>query len=337
MVDKPLISIATTAYDEAPNLAFLHERIVQALEPTGHPFEIVITDNGSSDDSLAVLEALRAKDARLKYISLSRNFGHQGGLLAALDHCQGQAVICMDADLQHPPEVIPKLIRRWQDGYNVVYTVKNEEGTSWLRQRANKVFYAMVSYLSGFDLAGGQADFRLMDRASLDAMLSLRETNKFLRGLSKWVGFSQTSIVFDVAERYRGESKFRFFHLWRFALDGMFSLSTIPIHVFAATGLGVSLLSLFYFLVVICIGIGVWLFGLDPDMLPPGWGTLAAGIFFLGGVQLIGIGLLGEYLARIFEETKNRPPYIVWRKELNTDPGDALNADPGDAELGPKQ
>jgi polyisoprenyl-phosphate glycosyltransferase len=323
VTDKLLISIATTAYDEAPNLPLLHERIVRSLEPTGHPFEIVITDNGSSDGSLSVIEALRAKDPRVKYVSLSRNFGHQGGLLAALDHCQGEAVICMDADLQHPPEVIPEMIRRWQEGYNVVYTVKNEEGTSWLRRRANQLFYALVSYLSGIDLTGGQADFRLMDRASLDAMLSLRENNKFLRGLSKWVGFSQTAIVFDVAERHKGQSKFRFFHLWRFALDGLFSFSAIPIHVFAAVGAGISLLSLLYFLVVICVGIGVWFFGFDPGMLPPGWGTLAAGIFFLGGVQLIGIGLLGEYLARIFDEAKGRPPYIIWRKSLDSDPNNS--------------
>ncbi len=320
MGNKPLISIATTAYDEAPNLAHLHERIVAAVEPTDFPFEIVITDNGSRDNSLAVLETLRAKDPRVRFVSLSRNFGHQGGLLAALDHCRGDAVICMDADLQHPPEVIPELINRWQAGYNVVYTMKSEKGTSWLRRRADNVFYAMMSYLSGFDMKGGQADFRLMDRASLEALLTLQEKNKFLRSLSRWVGFSQTGVVFDVAERHRGESKFGFLHLWRFALDGLFSFSAMPIHIFAATGLVISVLSLLYFLVVIGVGVGVWFFELNPDMLPPGWGTLAAGIFFLGGVQLIGIGLLGEYLARIFDEAKGRPPYVIWRKSAVSEP-----------------
>lgn len=308
---KGLISIAITAFNEGPILNVLYQRLVKTLDETGHPFEIVIVDNGSTDDTCQILQELNDSDGRLKFIRLSRNFGHQGGLLAALDHSRGDAVISMDADLQHPPEVIPRLIERWRQGFNVVLTTKSEKNQNLFRRGINNAFYGLLSKLSGFDMRGGHSDFRLMDRNALDALLALREKNKFLRGLVKWIGFRQTSITYDVAPRYSGTSKFRFIHLWKLALDGILSFTTIPIHVFTVFGLIVSFFSLSYVGVVVIIWVGELLFGGLGYLLPPGWVSLAAGVFFLGGVQLIGIGLLGEYLGRVFDETKGRPAYLV--------------------------
>ncbi len=314
MNNKALISLAITAYNEESVLEKLYERLVATLAGVDFPFEIVIVDNGSSDRTLEILKGLHEQDPRLKYVSLSRNFGHQGGLVAAMEHCTGDAIISMDADLQHPPELIPELIARWQEGNRIVYTIKNEQKLSWPRATFNRAYYFSLSRLSGFDLGGGQSDFRLVDRHALDILLALNEKNKFLRGLVKWIGFPQCAVSYDVAERYRGTSKFSTIDLWRFALDGLLSFSAIPIHVFSMIGLIASALSLLYFGFVMAVWIGVSFFGVNQNILPLGWSSLAAGVFFIGGVQLIGIGLLGEYLARIFDEVKNRPTYLVQEK-----------------------
>ena len=314
MNSRALISVAITAYNEEEVLETLYERLVPPLEQTGHAFEIVVVDNGSSDRTLEILKSLHQSDKRLTYVSLSRNFGHQGGLVAGMDHCAGDAVITMDADLQHPPELIPEMVARWKEGNRVVYTIKNEQRLPWARAKFNRAYYFTLSRLSGFDLCGGQSDFRLVDRRALDALLGLKEKHKFLRGLVKWIGFSQCAVSYDVAERYKGTSKFRPIELWRFALDGLLSFSAIPIHIFSMIGLAASLLSLLYFAFIVVLWIGVSLFGLNNTIMPLGWGSLAAGVFFLGGLQLIGIGLLGEYLARIFQEVKDRPTYLVQEK-----------------------
>lgn len=311
-----LVSIVAPAYNEEESLPHLCERVRGVMEGLGRDFELIIVENGSVDRSLEILKDQHHKDGRIHYVSLSRNFGHQGALIAGLEHARGDVVISMDADLQHPPEVIPEMLKLWEDGYEVVYTIKRENVTQpFLRRLINRQFYAFMSRASGLELTGGQSDFRLMDRKAVDALIRMPERNKFLRGLSRWIGFRQVGIEYDVPPRFAGESKFRLGHLLRFALDGILSFSVVPLRVFTLLGLAVSLTSFLYGVYILAIGTHAYLTGYH-GRIPPGWTTVGAAVFFFGGVQLIGIGLLGEYLGRVYDETKGRPAYLVREDSL---------------------
>ncbi|HAD88146.1 MAG TPA: glycosyltransferase [Rhodospirillaceae bacterium] len=302
-----LISITAPALNEGENLAALCRRITAALTPITHNFEIVIADNASSDDTLPQLRRLSAEDPRVKYVRLSRNFGHQGGLIAGMHHCAGEIVITMDADLQHPPEVLPKLLERWEEGFDVVGTRKRPSGyTNPVRQVLNSVFYRVVGKSIGIPLTQHQSDFRLLDRAALNALLALPERQKFLRGLSHWIGFPQTSIEFEPSARQFGKTKFRFLGLLAFAIHGVISFSVFPLRLFTVIGMIVAALALgnAAYLIV------DWLTDASGEP-PPGWLTLATGVYFLGGLQLVGIGVLGEYLALTLVESRRRPSFIV--------------------------
>lgn len=302
-----LISITAPALNEGQNIETLCLRIASALAPLTETYEIIIVDNASSDDSMATLRRLCKEDPRIKFVLLSRNFGHQGGILAGMHHCAGDIVVTMDADLQHPPEVIPQLLREWEKGYDVVGTQKRATAyTHPLRKMFNTIFYKGVGKSIGIPLTQHQSDFRLLDRTALNALLSLPEREKFLRGLSHWIGFSQSSIEFDPAPREHGETKFRFLGLVAFAIHGVVSFTVLPLRAFTVLGLIVSALALTnaaYLLID-------WTLGASQEP-PPGWLTLATGVYFLGGLQLMGIGVLGEYLALNLTETRRRPSFIV--------------------------
>ncbi|MBF0284639.1 MAG: glycosyltransferase [Magnetococcales bacterium] len=310
----PVISVVAPAYNEEEVIALFCQEVGRALEPLGFSYEIVIVENGSRDRTLDCLRALRAEDGRIHYVSLSRNFGHQGGLVAGLEQCRGEVVITMDADLQHPPRLLPEMIRLWRQGFEVVNTFRREDSHISRRRRwLNKVYYRTLSALSGLELSGGQTDFRLMSRLALNALLQMPERGKYLRGLAAWIGFRQTGLSYDVPPRPAGHTKFNFMDLLRFGLDGIFSFSVLPLRIFSILGLIISAVSLGH----VVWSFGLWIYReLSGHPLPPGWFSLASGIFFIGGVQLLGIGLLGEYVGRIYNEVRRRPVYLVRENTL---------------------
>lgn len=303
------LSVVAPLYNEESNVEELYRRLRTVMLAMGQEYELVLVDNGSTDRTLEYLKKLRQQDPAVRYISLSRNYNHQGGLVAGLEHARGDVIISMDGDLQHPPEVIPEMVAQWQLGYQVVFTLKHVDQTQGkFRQWTNRLFYRLMSHISGLNITGGQSDFRLMDRQALNALLALPEYGKFLRGLSQWIGFKQAGIRYQVAERFAGRSKFRFKELFRFALNGIFSFSVLPLRMFTMVGSIIAFLALLQAVKSVVL---TWIAILMDGTQVAGYPTLATGIFFLGGVQLIGIGLLGEYLGRIYDEVKRRPIYIV--------------------------
>ncbi|MFH1514593.1 MAG: glycosyltransferase family 2 protein, partial [bacterium] len=279
-------------------------------------FELILIDNGSEDNSLEIIKAIRINDPRIKYLSLSRNFGHQGAILAGLRYASGDAVISLDGDLQHPPEIIPDMIRLWREGYEVVYTYKKEQFINFdFRILLTKLFYKFINIISDLKLSFGQSDFRLLDRKIVAIINQMGETDKFLRGLVNWVGFRQTGIEYEPAQRKRGESKFYLRHYIAFALNGTFSFSTVPLRI--SMYIGMLMTSVFGILAVYYVILGLSHFFLKEGiMLPPGWLTIVTSILFLGGIQLMSIGIIGEYIGRIFMQTKSRPEFIIKDQDL---------------------
>ena len=316
--ERPLVSIAFPVFDEEENLLPLYEQVSAALAGVEVDYELVFVDNGSTDSSLQIIKDLAAKDERVRFVSLSRNFGHQGGLLAGMYYSRGDAVITMDADLQQPPSLLPEMIRLWREGNSVVYTTKKNYKMSAWHTLQVRVFYWLVSKLSALDLSFGQSDFRLLDREVADLVIRLPEYRKFLRGIVQWVGFSRAGLEYEVADRHAGESKFHFATLLSFAVDGILSFSLIPLRASLLVGFVVAALCIGYGAFTVLIGV-LNTFGAGYP-LPPGWATLAAIALFLSGVQLIAIGTLSEYVGRVFEQTKGRPPFIVRELSKGTDP-----------------
>jgi len=316
---NPALSVVFPVFNERDNLNALHQRVSEAITETGLDYELIFVDNGSVDGSLDVIKSLAAGDSHVRYICLSRNFGHQGGLFAGLAGSHGDAVITMDADLQHPPSLIPRMVALWQEGHEVVYTTKTGHRMGALKGLQTKIFYRVMSKISGLNLSFGQSDYRLLDRKVLDALLSIPEYRKFLRGTVEWMGFRQTGLELSVEERHSGESKFSYRSLVSFALDGILAFSTMPLRWFIATGALVALLAIAYAMYVTILALVEAMGG--PVSVPPGWASVAVAISFFGGVQLLGIGVLGEYLGRVFEQTKGRPVYIVRETSEDHDSG----------------
>ena len=316
MRDQVKISIVAPAFNEEENLQGLYEEICSTLDENSEDFEIIIVDNGSTDGTLKLLKKLRAADPRVGYVSLSRNFGHQGGLIAGLEHCQGGVVVTMDADLQHPPNTIIEMLDHWKEGVDVVQTVRrNDTNTHRLRKILNGLFYSLIRRLMGAGMSTSQSDFRLMDRKALDALLALPEKDKFLRGLAGWIGFRQTYVAYTPRMRTAGLSKFKFRHLTSFTINGILAFGILPLRLFTIFGLLVATVTILYGLAVLVSAIFQ-----GTDTLPPGWATLAIAVSFLGGVQLIGIGILGEYLGRTLGEARARPAYVVCEAEIGSEP-----------------
>ncbi len=303
-----MISVVIPAFNEAGNIKILSERICEQLIPFGE-YEIIFVDDGSQDATLEVIKELARTNNSIKFISFSRNFGHQKALKAGLDNSEGDCVISMDADLQHPPELISKLIEKWKQGYDIVYTVRKDlQSTSFFKKTTSKLFYKIINKISDVDIPMGAADFRLMDRKVVNEIKKFNENWLFLRGLVSWLGFKQAGIEYLVQNRQSGESKYSFSKMISFALQGITSFSIIPLRASIILGL---LISFFSFIYTVYALLDKFYF----KTTVPGWTSILISVLFLGGVQLIFLGIIGEYLGKMFIETKNRPNYII--KENN--------------------
>ena len=303
---SPELSVVLPVFNEKENLPALYRRLTSVLDTEGTPYELVFVDDGSADGSIELLHEMAVEDSRVKVVELARNFGHQVAISAGLDFARGDAVIVMDADLQDPPEVLPQFIAEWRAGNDVVYAIRGQRKESWPKRMAYAAFYRMLRKASNVDIPLDAGDFCIMDRRVVNLLQSMPERNRFVRGIRSWVGLRQTGLSYERQARYAGRPKYTFGRLMLLALDGFISFSHTPLRVASLLGLSISLLSFllagFYFVKKLTTGLS-----------PPGFATLVVSIFFLAGIQLITIGVMGEYIGRIFDEVKQRPLYVVRR------------------------
>ncbi|WP_324282532.1 glycosyltransferase family 2 protein [Cyanobacterium aponinum UTEX 3221] len=305
MPSKPELSLLIPCYNEEENLPVLFSRLESVLQPLNLNYEIVCINDGSKDNTLKCLVEFHQRDKRIKIINLSRNFGKEIAMSAGLDYTKGKTVIPIDADLQDPPELIIDLLAKWREGYDVVYAVrKTRQGESWIKRKTAGYFYSLIAKISTIPIPANTGDYRLLDEKVVKALRKIPERNRFMKGLFSWVGYKQTAIYFDRFPRYGGKTSFNYWKLWNFALDGITSFSSIPLKIWSYFGLFISFISLLYglFLVLKTIILGVDL---------PGYASTIVAILFLGGIQLITLGVIGEYIARIYEEVKQRPLYLI--------------------------
>jgi dolichol-phosphate mannosyltransferase len=303
-----IVSLVVPIYCEQEIVDEFYRRakaVLVSLEPRlGH--EIVFVNDGSTDRSLALLRAIAERDPHVRVVDLSRNFGHQKAITAGLDHAAGDAVVVIDGDLQDPPEVVADMVRKWEDGSKVVYGVRQERrGEGLAKAWTAKVFYRLLAQMSDTPLPRDTGDFRLMDRAVVAVLREIREDSRYLRGLVAWIGFEQTPLPYARDPRYAGETKYPLHRMIRFAADGITSFSDRPLRLSMQFGLFVTFVAL---LMAAWIVIGKLVY---PETIVQGWASMIVAVLFLGGTQLVSIGILGEYIARIFRETKDRPLYVV--------------------------
>jgi glycosyltransferase involved in cell wall biosynthesis len=302
---QSLISIVVPVLNEAENIPALVSRLTPILDTLEARWEIVFVDDGSTDSTLAVIKALHHQDPRFVAISFSRNFGKEVAIAAGLRYARGDAAIIMDADLQHPPEMLRAFVAHWRAGYQVVYGQRrNREADRPLRRLLSGAFYTLFNSLARTDIPKNAGDFRLLDRRAVDAMNALNETSRFNKGLFSWIGFRSVGVPYTVAGRAHGTSKWNFARLVRFALDGLTSFSTLPLRIWSLIGLAISFTGFAYALVFL---VRTLVFGGDV----PGFPSLIISVMFFSGVQLISLGVLGEYLGRVYEQVKARPLFIV--------------------------
>jgi dolichol-phosphate mannosyltransferase len=297
------LCIVIPVYNEEGNLARLHEEIRKTLESRAIPYRILFVNDGSRDGSLPFLRALAAGDARVRVLSFSRNFGHQMAISAGLAHADGDALVVMDADLQDPPEVIPALLDQWAQGFEVVYAVRTQRKEGMAKRGAYALFYRLLQRISSVPIPLDAGDFALMDRKVVQLLNSFPERNRFVRGLRSWIGFPQTRVTYERMARHAGEPKYRTRHLLKLALDGFFAFSSVPLQLATYLGFVAAGLGFLYLLYALATR---FLYG-----NPAGWTSLAAIVLFLGGTQLIILGILGGYVGRVYEEVKRRPLYIL--------------------------
>lgn len=299
------LSIVVPLYNEEKNIDYLFEHLTSALNRITSSYEIVCVNDGSKDNTLECLIEQNRCYPAIKVVNLSRNFGKEIALTAGIDYASGAAVIPIDADLQDPPELIAELVAKWREGYDVVYATRlTRQGETWLKRFTADAFYKMIGKMSYVNIPPNTGDFRLLDRKVVEALKQLPERTRFMKGLFAWVGFKQTSVLFERQPRFQGTTSWNYWKLWNFALDGIASFSFIPLKVWSYLGLSVSFVSLLYasFLIIRTL-----IFGIDV----PGYASLMVAILFLGGIQLITLGIIGEYLGRVYEEVKGRPLYVV--------------------------
>ena len=304
MADRPELSVVVPAFNEEANLRPMVERLVAAVAPVVDGLEILFVDDGSRDGTWAGISELAARDPRVRGIRFARNFGHQAALTAGVDAARGRAVVIIDADLQDPPEVIPEMVERWREGFEVVYGQRtHRDGETVFKRTTASAFYRLLQRITSVDIPVDTGDFRLLGARALAAFRALPERNRFIRGLVSWIGFPQTAVMYHRHARAAGDTKYPLRKMVRFALDGITSFSFLPLRLATVLGFAVSLLAFIYIVVVLILKvIGIsW----------SGYTSLMASILFLGGVQLVMIGMLGEYLARVFDEVKRRPLYLV--------------------------
>ncbi len=304
------ISIVVPVYNEEEVLLELYRRISQIMGQLDDPWELILVDDGSVDRSAEIMRELYERDPRVKGLSFSRNFGFQEAVTAGLAYASGDAVILTDADLQDPPEVIPAFIAKWREGYEVVYGVRiHREGETWFKKLTAKVFYRTIHRITSVDIPLDTGDFRLMDRRVVNAILRMPERSRFLRGMVPWVGYKQVGISYERHARYAGDSKFRSVgQMLPFALDAITGFSYFPLQVATYLGFVIAAISLIAIVVVVLLRV----FGQHQELT--GQATTLVAVLFLGGVQLISLGIIGEYLGRIYDEVKGRPLYLVDEK-----------------------
>jgi len=321
----PTLSIVVPLYNEQDNVAPLLERITAIAErlPGAPAYEIVLVNDGSTDATLERIREQMRRRRGIVLVNLSRNFGHQLAATAGLDHARGEAVVLMDGDLQDPPELIADFVAKWRDGYDVVYAVRRtRKGESAFKLFTAKLFYRIIKRLTRVDIPVDTGDFRLMSRRVVEALRRSPERHRFLRGLVSWVGFRQIGVEYDRDVRHAGTTKYPFSKMLRFAIDGITSFSDVPLRFASYLGFASSALAFVYAAIVV----GFKLFSLRPPGYTKGWASTIVAIMFLGGVQLISLGILGEYIGRIYDQVKGRPLYLV--SEVEYSDGDP-QASPG--------
>jgi len=302
---QPTFTIIAPVYNEAESLPVLYQRVKEVMDTTGEPWELMLVDDGSKDGSTDMIRSLAKQDERVRPVIFARNFGHQIAVTAGLDYSRGQAVIIIDSDLQDPPEVILDLIAKWREGFEVVYAVRAErEGETWFKTFTASLFYRLIYRITDVKIPLDTGDFRLMDRKVVNVMNSMREKHRFLRGMSAWVGFKQTGVPYKRAARFAGSTKYPFRKMFRLALNAITGFSYFPLQVATYLGFIAALLSI---IAIPIVAIG----RLAGTRAFTGQATTLIAVLFLGGVQLICVGILGEYIGRIYDEVKGRPLYIV--------------------------
>lgn len=303
------VSILVPAYNEEASLPFLYEELCKVINEVDvvekYNWELLFVNDGSADATLSILRILREQDDRVNYVDLSRNFGKESAMLAGLDYITGDCVIIMDADLQDPPHIISEMLDKWREGYDDVYAKRTSRGAeSWLRQKLSLLFYWILSKTTKIETLSNVGDFRLLDRRCVESLKQLRETERYTKGLFCWIGYKKVSIEFERGDRLVGHSAWNFLSLFKLAIDGIISFTTFPLRIATICGILISIVAFAYMLYIIVKTI---LYG-DPVA---GFPTIICVLLFLGGLQLLCIGIIGEYVARIFNETKGRPVYFV--------------------------
>jgi glycosyltransferase involved in cell wall biosynthesis len=303
---EPLLSVVIPIYNEQATLSELYRRLTHVLSENlaELAYEIVFVNDGSTDGSIQILSVLHADDRAVKVVNLSRNFGHQAALTAGLDYAKGDAVICMDGDIQDPPEIIPTLVARWRDGNDVVYAVRKLRKEGFIKRGCYAAFYRLLRRLSMVSIPLDAGDFALMDRRVVDCLKALPERSRFIRGLRTWVGFRQAGVEYEREKRFAGAPKYTWSKLVHLAVNGLLSFSALPLRMATAVGFMISFCSLLGIIVALYLK-------LFTDLAIPGWTATVIPILVLGGIQLLSIGILGEYIAQIFDEVKQRPLYVV--------------------------
>ena len=302
-----LLSVVVPVHDEQETLEELVRRLLGVLdELPGCSGEVILVDDGSRDMSYPLMTQIARREPRVKVVQLSRNFGHQVAITAGVELARGDAVIVMDSDLQHPPELIPEFVRRWEEGFDIVYGVMQQRSEDWFKRVTARTFYALLRRMTKVEMPAAAGDFRLIDRVAVDAFVSMRERDRYVRGMFAWLGFQQTGIDYVPPPRYAGRSKYTVRRMARLAFDGIFSFSIYPLRVVLMAGLVVSLASF-------VVGIATLISKLAGAYVVPGYVTLVVVITFLSGIQLVVLGGIGEYIGRIYEEVKRRPLYVVRR------------------------
>ena len=304
-----MVAFVIPACNEQSNVLVIAGAIKNIMAPLMYDYRILFIDDGSTDQTLPVLKAEAATNNHIHFISLSRNFGHQNALKAGLDFADGDCVIMMDADLQHPPDLIPILLEKWEGGDDIVYTIRKEQtDLSLLKRKTSAIFYNIINNMSDIELEQGTADFRLMDRKVIDAFKQIREHDLFIRGLVKWMGFRQSGIAYYPAARLSGESKYTIKKMVRFALQGITSFSTKPLYMAAYLGFSFAFLSVLYIPYIV--------YSFYQGHTVSGWASILAAIAFFGGLQLMILGIIGLYLGKLFMQSKSRPHYFIKETSL---------------------